>query len=71
MDYSLPLDQMSKSEMLVAMEQLWEALRRSPEDVVSPDWHGTVLADREQAIAEGKASFTDFEEAKGRIRKAT
>jgi hypothetical protein len=34
------IDRMTTAERLQAMEQLWEALCKSPSDVLSPSWHG-------------------------------
>jgi hypothetical protein len=67
MPVTLPLDEMSTAEKLQIMEALWADLSRKPEQVPSPDWHGDVLAERERLIAEGKAKFSDWEEAKERI----
>ena len=67
----LPLDKMTTSEKLLEMERLWDDLCRNPEDVSSPDWHEAVLAEREKQVSQGKMGFTDLNEAKRRIRKAT
>ncbi|MFQ5918048.1 MAG: addiction module protein [Candidatus Binatia bacterium] len=71
MNIPLPLDKMSVSEKLLAIELLWDDLCRSPEDVPSPEWHKAVLAEREKKVLDGGASFCDLDEAKKRIRKAT
>jgi hypothetical protein len=65
----LPLDQMTVTEKLRALEELWDDLRRNPADVSSPDWHGDTLREREERIAEGKSRFTAWPEAKEEIRK--
>jgi len=65
----LPLDQMTVTEKLRALEELWEDLRRSPADVPSPDWHRDVLQAREERIEEGQSRFTAWPEAKKEIRK--
>ena len=67
----MPLDKMTISERLREMERLWDDLCRNPEDVPSPSWHEAVLAEREKLVSQGKMSFTDLDEAKERIRKAT
>ncbi|MDQ3623531.1 MAG: addiction module protein [Verrucomicrobiota bacterium] len=33
----------------------------------SPAWHGEVLEERERLVAEGKAAFSDWEKARGRV----
>lgn len=71
MKITLPLDKMTTAEKLATMEELWEDLSHSQESMPSPAWHGTVLAERELQVKEGKASFTDLAKTKDRIRKAT
>ena len=69
MSISLPLKEMTLEEKLAAMESLWEDLARSPEAVDSPAWHKEVLDERRQRVADGKARFVDWEQAKAEIRK--
>ena len=71
MDFSLPLDKMSIKEKLAAMELLWEDISSSNENVPSFSWHNQILKDREKLITEGKATFSDFNDAKTRIREKT
>jgi hypothetical protein len=65
----LPLDQMTTEEKLLAMEQLWEDLSRTPEQLPSPAWHGEILAKRERGIADGTARFLSLEEVLATVRK--
>ena len=65
---TLPLNEMSVEEKLQAMEILWEDLSRRAEDVPSPDWHDTVLREREAALERGEEEVEDWESAKRRIR---
>ena len=67
----LPLDRMTTAEKLLEMERLWDDLCRNPEDVPSPPWHEAVLRDRDKQVSQGKMGFTDLDEARERIRKAT
>ncbi len=69
MDMPLPLNKMTIAEKLRAIETIWEDLLRDAENVPSPVWHSDVLAAREQRIREGKSQFSDWDEAKARIRK--
>ncbi len=62
------LDQLSTTDKLRTMEYLWDDLCRHADEVPSPAWHGEVLAQREQAVAEGSAVFRDWEVEKSRIR---
>jgi putative addiction module component (TIGR02574 family) len=65
---SISLDSLSVSEKLILMERLWDDLSRRPADLPSPDWHGDVLAERREAVREGKSAFVDWDEAKKRLR---
>jgi len=71
MEIALPLDKMTTSEKISAMEALWNDLCKNPETIISPPWHGEILADRENDIKEDKATFRDLNESKDIIRKAT
>ena len=65
----LPLHEMTVEEKLRAMEELWEDLSRNADAFESPDWHGEVLREREQRLADGQESFIDWERAKIEIRQ--
>jgi putative addiction module component (TIGR02574 family) len=69
MDISIPLNKMTINEKLRAIEEIWEDLLRDSENVPSPAWHADVLSAREQRIRDGKSHFSDWNEAKSRIRK--
>ena len=58
---------MTVADTLRAMEALWDDLCHRADAISSPPWHGDVLAERERLVAEGKASFNDWDEARGRI----
>jgi len=68
MAISLPLDKMTTSDKLSAMETLWDDLCKDPDNITSPEWHKDVLEAREQEITEGKAEFHVLDTAKKRIR---
>ena len=44
---------------------------REEQHLEVPNWHKQVLDERERLLAEGKAQFLDWEEAKRRIDEAT
>ncbi len=69
MSVALPLETMTTSEKLSAIEQLWDDLSRHAENVPSPAWHGDVLEVREASVQEGTAGFSDLAEVKERLRK--
>ena len=68
MELPLPLDKMTISEKLSALEQIWEDLCRTPQNIPSPAWHADVLHAREQRVREGKSEFIDWTDAKRSIR---
>ena len=69
MSIRLPLDKMTVSEKLAAMESIWEDLSRTPRAVESPEWHDTILDERRSDIERGTARFKDWQTAKSDIRK--
>lgn len=60
---------MSREDKLRAMEALWADLSRDEADTESPAWHGVILRETEQFVREGKATFSDWEVARRRIRR--
>lgn len=71
MELALPLDQMTTAEKLHALEQIWEHLCRTPDEIPSPSWHADVLQDREKRVQEGSSQFVDWGQAKQQIRDST
>lgn len=69
MKATLPLDRMTTTEKLNAMEALWEDLSRQADKFESPAWHEDVLRHREQRVEEGKEVYVDWEAAKQALRK--
>ncbi|NWG01694.1 MAG: addiction module protein [Syntrophaceae bacterium] len=65
----LPLSKLSVAQKLDLMEALWADLTRDEKKLKSPAWHETVLKDREEAYVAGKATVSDWEQAKKRIKK--
>lgn len=65
----LPLEKMSRADKLRAMEALWADLSRNEAKVKSPPWHEQALRDAECAVKQGKALFSDWDEAKKRLRR--
>jgi hypothetical protein len=66
---TLPLDQMSRAEKLVAMEALWADLSRDEAALESPSWHGEALGETEARVREGKEIPMDWEAAKKTLRQ--
>ena len=69
MKLTIPLDKMTTEEKLRVIEEIWADLLREPKGVPSPAWHADVLSARERRIREGKSQFSDWNEAKSRIRE--
>lgn len=69
MRFDFPLDTMTLSDKLEAMELLWADLSKRSADLPSPGWHKEVLEERRRLVAEGKLKFFDWEIALGDLRK--
>ena len=69
MPVALSLKKMSRDEKLRTMEALWADLSQDEDRLESPAWHGHALREAERAVKTGKARFSDWEEAKKRIRR--
>jgi len=69
MAITLPLNKMSRSEKLRAMEALWADLTGKRDQFDSPDWHADALGEAERRVKVGKAKFSDWRKAKDRIRR--
>ena len=52
------------------MEAIWDDISSVEENLEIPQWHKDILNEREQLIADGKARFIDWEEAKEQIKQA-
>jgi hypothetical protein len=65
------IHQMPLREKLRVMEAIWDDISREEENLEVPQWHKDLLEERERLIAEGKAKFVDWEEAKQQIKEAT
>jgi hypothetical protein len=50
------------------MEDLWRDLSQNEREIVSPEWHGEVLADRESKLASGEDTWLEWETAKHQLR---
>lgn len=69
MAIELPLDTMTTSEKLLALEAIWASLCAKPSEVNSPDWHEETLAERRRRVETGEATVSDWASAKKRIEK--
>ncbi len=64
---TLPVREMSRATKLRIMEELWDDLCHSAQDVPSSAWHGEVLAERAERVAKGLAEFREWSEVKERL----
>ena len=65
------IHQLPLREKLLVMEAIWEDLSGEEQNLEVPQWHKELLDERERLLAEGKAQFVDWEEAKRQINEAT
>ena len=63
----LPLKKMSAEEKIQVMESIWDDLCGTAGSLLSPGWHGSVLADRKAAVLAGEDEIIDWETAKQKI----
>ena len=64
------IHQLPLHEKLLVMEAIWDDISRHEENVEVPQWHKETLDERERLVAEGKAQFIDWEQAKRQINEA-
>ena len=64
----LSIKNMTTAEKLSVMEALWNDLCEH-DQVESPEWHGEVLAHRDQRRQSGEQQPMDWNEAKESIRQ--
>jgi hypothetical protein len=64
------LKALSKPEKFRIMEILWRDLSSDDSTIPSPKWHEDALKEASERHAKGKAAFSDWTEAKVRIRNA-
>ncbi len=70
MPITLPLKEMTLSDKIRAMEDIWANLSENEPNYSPPEWHGEVLKDRKRRLEAGEIGFTDWEVAKKEIREA-
>ena len=68
---TLPIEQMSQAEKLMALEALWNDLSRNEAVYESPEWHLKELAATEERVQSGQEQFMDWEAAKRQLRQTT
>ena len=69
MSITVPLKTMTVEEKVCMMEMLWDDLCQQPGGVKSPDWHESVLSEREQSLNSNEEEFLDWRQVKDNIKK--
>jgi hypothetical protein len=69
MPVALPLKRIPRDEKLRAMEAIWADLSQDEDQFESPAWHKKALREAEHAVKSGTAQFSDWEDAKKRLRR--
>ncbi|PKL45362.1 MAG: acyl-protein synthetase [Candidatus Riflebacteria bacterium HGW-Riflebacteria-2] len=64
----LNLSSFTLAQKLQLLETLWDDICREG-NIDSPEWHDSVLKDRQKAYNEGKIATSDWQQAKKRIKK--
>jgi hypothetical protein len=68
MKIALPLKEMTVSEKIGIMEEIWTDLSSVNTGYSPPDWHERILEERTRLAGSGEVGFTDWETAKREIR---
>jgi len=66
---TVELRKTTRPDKLRLMEALWQNLSTTSSAVVSPEWHGDALAERDRLIESGEEAFIDWETAKTQLRE--
>jgi hypothetical protein len=69
MKVTLPLKEMTVSEKIGMMEEIWSDLSNTEEANSPPDWHGPILEERSLLAEAGEVGFTDWKIAKKQIKE--
>ena len=69
MGITLAIKRMSRADKLRTMEALWADLAKDETRMDSPTWHAEALRETESLVRQGKVKFSDWQEAKRRIRR--
>lgn len=68
MQNPLPLDDMSVSEKLNMINDIWYSLVQNEASVPSPEWHKDVLNARQERVDSGVAKFESLDVVKKSLR---
>ena len=63
---TIEIQNMTISERVVLMEEIWDTICHDDEDIHSPSWHNDILKERKKQIDSGKTEFISIEDLKQR-----
>ena len=69
MDLARELEKMTVAQKLDAMEAIWANLTHHADSFEPPAWHKTLLDANKAAVRDGTATYSDWNEARERLRK--
>ena len=67
----LSIGNLTRTEKLRMMEEIWDDLSHDSEMLSSPEWHAQALKDVERALAENQTHFVPWDTAKKMLRNNT
>jgi PHD/YefM family antitoxin component YafN of YafNO toxin-antitoxin module len=62
------IEDMTPTQRVELMEELWKAMSRRTDDYEVPERHRRILEERRAAVERGEIEYIDWEEAKRQIR---
>jgi len=70
MSIAINYEKITLTDKFIMLEELWENMSNNADNNgFTPEWHKTTLQTREEELAQGTLTFSDFEEAKKRLQK--
>jgi len=67
MSFDIPIETMSVSEKIQAIELIWDSLASEPDSVPDQQWQAEELAARAKRLESGETSVSDWDEAEKRF----
>jgi putative addiction module component (TIGR02574 family) len=67
MSTDIQIESMSVAEKVQLLETVWQSLCAHPGDVRSPEWHREVLEERARRLDDGRATISNWADAKARL----
>lgn len=64
------IQELPKNEKLMIMEYLWKDLFEENDELESPEWHKSTLAETEKRVEYGQEELFDWTDAKRQLRKS-